>query len=76
MGILQARILEWVNMPSSRGSSQHKVRTQVSCIAGRFFTVCVIREAQLKLVLCDNLEGWDGGVAGGRFKGCYMHTYG
>ena len=39
MGILQARILEWVAMPSSRGSSQPKDRAQVSCIAGRFFTV-------------------------------------
>ena len=33
MGILQATILEWVAMPSSRD------RTQVSCIAGRSFTV-------------------------------------
>ena len=39
MGILQARILEWVAMPSSRGSSQPKDRTEVSHIAGRFFTV-------------------------------------
>ena len=37
--ILQARILEWVAMPSSRGSSQLRDRTQVSCIAGRFFTI-------------------------------------
>jgi len=29
-GILQARILEWVAMLSSRGSSQHRDRTQVS----------------------------------------------
>ena len=36
--ILQARILEWVTMPSSRGSSQPRDQTQVSCIAGRFFT--------------------------------------
>ena len=34
MGILQARILEWVAMPSSRGSSQPSDRTHVSCIAG------------------------------------------
>ena len=33
MGILQARTLEWVAMPSSRGSSQPRDRTQVSCIA-------------------------------------------
>ena len=39
MGILQARILEWVAMPSSRGSSQPRDQTQVSCIAGGFFTV-------------------------------------
>ena len=38
MGILQARILEWVAMPSSRESSQPRDWTQVSCIAGRFFT--------------------------------------
>ena len=37
-GTLQARILEWVAMPSSRGSSQPKDWTQVSCTAGKFFT--------------------------------------
>ena len=37
-GILQVRILEWVAFPFSRGSSQPRDRTQVSCIAGRFFT--------------------------------------
>ena len=40
-GILQARILEWVAVPSSRGSSQSRDLTCVSCIsciAGRFFT--------------------------------------
>ena len=36
-GILQARTLEWVAMPSSRESSQHRDQTQVSRIAGRFF---------------------------------------
>ena len=38
-GILQARTLEWVAIPFSRRSSWGRVRTQVSCIAGRFFTV-------------------------------------
>ena len=38
-GILQAGILEWVAMPSSRGSSRPRGRTQVSLIAGRFFTI-------------------------------------
>ena len=46
MGILQARILEYVAMPSSRGSSQPRDQTQVSFIAGRFFTIRATREAQ------------------------------
>ena len=37
-GILQARILEWVTMPSSRGSSQPRDRAWFSCIADGFFT--------------------------------------
>ena len=37
-GILQARILEWVTILFSWGSSQPRDRTQVSYIAGRFFT--------------------------------------
>ena len=39
------RILEWVAYPFSRESSQPRNRTWVSCIAGRFFTNWVIREA-------------------------------
>ena len=45
-GILQARILEWVAISFSRGSSQPRDRTQVYHIAGRFFTSWAIREAQ------------------------------
>ena len=37
-GILQARILEWVAFPFSRGSAQPRDQTHVSSIAGRFFT--------------------------------------
>ena len=44
-GILQARILEWVAFPFSRGSSQPRDPTQVSHIAGRFFTSWSTREA-------------------------------
>ena len=44
-GILQARILEWVAVPFSRGSSQPRDRIQVSRIAGGFFTSGAIREA-------------------------------
>ena len=47
MGIIQARILEWITVPSCKGSSQHKDRTQVSRIAGRFFTVWATKEANL-----------------------------
>ena len=36
--ILQARILEWVAVTSSRGSSQPRDRTQVSCVACGFLT--------------------------------------
>ena len=45
-GILQARILEWVAFPLSRGSSQPRDRTQISHTAGKFFTSWATREAQ------------------------------
>ena len=45
-GIIQARILEWVAIPFSRGSSWPRNRTQVSHIAGRFYMVWATREAQ------------------------------
>ena len=38
-GILQARILEWVSISFSRGSSQPRDRTQVSGITGRHFNL-------------------------------------
>ena len=38
-GILQVRILEWVAIPFSEGSSQPRDQTQVSFIAARFFTL-------------------------------------
>ena len=44
-GILQARILEWVAISFSRGSSCPRDRTQVSCIAGRRFTIWGTRKA-------------------------------
>ena len=44
-GILQARILDWVAFPLFRASSQPRDRTQVSCIAGGFFTSWATREA-------------------------------
>ena len=50
-GILQARILEWIAMPSSRGSSQHRDRTQVFHVAGGFFTIWATREALVLLTV-------------------------
>ena len=51
MGILQARILEWVSMPSSRGSSQPRDWTQVSHTAGGFFTSWATRETPIYVYL-------------------------
>ena len=44
-GILQARILEWIDIFFSRESSQPRDQTKVSCISGRFFTVWATRKA-------------------------------
>ena len=44
-GILQVRILEWVAVPFSRGSSEPRDWAQVSHIAGGFFTIWATREA-------------------------------
>ena len=45
-GILQARMLEWVAISFSRGSFPPRNWTQVSCFAGRFFTIWATRQAQ------------------------------
>ena len=48
-GILQARILEWVSISFSKGFSQPRDGTEISCIAGRFFTDWARREAPVLL---------------------------
>ena len=48
-GILQARILEWVAFPFSRGSSQPRDQTQVSGMTGRFFISWAAKEALFPL---------------------------
>ena len=68
MGILQARILKWVAMPSSRGSSQPRDLIQVTRIAGGFFTIWATRAAQwlilpyiwdlLRKTQCMQLDNW------------------
>ena len=45
-GILQASVLEWVAISFSRGSSQPRDQTQVSCIPGRCFNLWATREAE------------------------------
>ena len=49
MEILQARILEWVAMPSSRASSQPRDRTQVSGIAGGFITIWATKKIIIRV---------------------------
>ena len=49
--ILQARILEWVAISFSRGSSQPRDWTQISCIAGRFFTIWPTRASSLAYIV-------------------------
>ena len=52
-GSLQARILQWMAIPFSRGSSWPRDPTSISCIAGLFFTLWATREVQGKV------DGWE-----------------
>ena len=61
-GILQARILEWVAMASSKTSSRPRGGTHISCIAGRFFTIeppekLLCLESSLKVLITAILFG-------------------
>ena len=58
-GILQARILKWVAIPFSKGSSQPRNWTQVPCIAGGFFTSWATREAKNTRVGSLSLLQWN-----------------
>ena len=57
--IFQARVLEWVAISFSRGSSWPRDRTQVSCFAARHFTVWATREA-LPIILREGLRNGRG----------------
>ena len=63
-GILQARILEWIAFPFSRGPSQPRDWTQGSCRAGRFFTSWTTRYLEdfalnhMSIFLKCVLHGW------------------
>ena len=72
-GIFQARVLEWISISFSRGSSWSRDWTQVSRIAGRCFTVWATREAQSSLGDSNNqsnltslrlIKGFPGGSDG------------
>ena len=63
-GIVQAGILEWAAMPSSRGSSWPRDQTWVSCITGRHFTVWATRKVQ-----ASNLEAWHAAIHGAQRVG-------
>ena len=61
LGILQARILEWVAMTSFRGSSQPRDQAQFSCMAlhgkeGRFFTMLLLLSCFSRIRLCATPE--------------------
>ena len=58
-GILQARILEWVAMPSSRGSSQPRDQTQVS-----YVSLIVRWDEDLRVVLLVLKTQWGSGILG------------
>ena len=59
-GVSQARILEWVAIPFSRGSSPPRDRARISHTAGRLVTIPATREAQARSVLIPTrLSGWD-----------------
>ena len=54
-GIFQARILEWVAISFSRGSSQPRDWTPVSCIAGRLLTLWATRDISKYIFICFKL---------------------
>ena len=57
-GIFQARILEWVAITFSRGSSQPRDWTLVSCITRRFFTVSAVAQLVRIRLQCRRTQVW------------------
>ena len=62
-GILQARILEWVAFPFTRGSSKPRDQTQVSCIAGRSYCLTSIKFQCCKTKRFLEVDGGDGCIS-------------
>ena len=71
-GILP-RILEWVAIPISRGSSQSRGWTWVSCLAGRFFSIWATREASYYICICLYTLDWLKSLSGFSLR-CYGKT--
>ena len=72
--ILQARIQEWVAISFSRGSSQPRDRTRISCIAGTFFTTEPpgkpdLRPKRLQVAACLGLAPWNSKAGKNQGKG-------
>ena len=76
LGILQARILEWAAMPSSKGSSGSRDQTCISCIAGRVLTtespgkpLCKDQFSSVRLLSCVRLFAtpWTAACQASRF---------
>ena len=59
MGILQARVLEQVAIPSSRGTSRPRNQTGVSCIAGGFFTTESSEKPKIKIMLFNSHDSYE-----------------
>ena len=57
-GISQARILEWIAIPFSTGSSGPRDRTFISCAAGRLFTIWAARKALINYRTISKLGDW------------------
>ena len=72
-GILP-RILEWVAIPISRGSSQSRGWTWVSCLAGRFFSIWATRGASYYICICLYTLDWLKSLSGFSLR-CYGKTW-
>ena len=73
LGILLPRILEWVAISFSRGSSQASDRTWVSHIAGRLFTIWSTRETPWALAFKKNSSDCESGLCFASLPMLYMY---
>ena len=76
-GIFQARILEWIAISFSRGTSWPRNWTQVSCIVGRCFTVWATVVGMLNAqMLCFFIGSWSyhPGAGGAQERACILWT--